>query len=165
MKVRVAWLPCNGHQSTASLKVDGFGDWLAGFADGEGCFYLSCTKGGSHRCNFRLKLRRDDRGVLELAATRTGLGSVYDVKKYQAEWMVVRKADCARLVEIFETFPLRAKKSRDFVVWAQAVALLADVRHVVDGRKLRRGQGSQRHQYQAKLAVLRKRLAEVRRVA
>jgi hypothetical protein len=153
-----------------SLAIDGFGHWLAGFADGEGCFYVTCSTGGSHRCQFRIKLRRDDKPILEECARRTGLGHIVDVKppkgqKHgQAEWIVIRKAHCARLVEIFDAFPLRAKKARDYAIWKRAVELITDVRHVIDGRKLRFGEGSLRHAYQSKLAALKTALSDVRRM-
>lgn len=161
---------CQPYPSIESLREDGFGHWLAGFADGEGCFYLTRSTDGSHRCQFRLKLRIDDKAILKEIVRRTEIGYVIDVKPpkgqihAQCEWMVIRKADCIRIVEIFIAFPLRAKKARDFEVWSRAVSLLTDIRHVVDGRLLRRGQGSIRHEYQSRLAALKIELADVRRM-
>ena len=43
-----------------------FGDWLAGFVDGEGCFRLHVERNGNYyACHFQIKLRRDDRASEE----------------------------------------------------------------------------------------------------
>lgn len=157
---------CQPYPAIAELAADGFGHWLAGFMDGEGCFYLTKSTTGSHRCQVRIKLRADDRPILDECVRRTGCGYVVGVKsKYgpQVEWMVVRKADTARMVDIFRAFVLRAKKRRDFEIWSEAVAVMASVRHITDGASLRRGGGSLRHPAQIQLAILRKQLQDVRR--
>lgn len=107
-----------------------FGNWLAGFADGEGCFIIqrvgSTTK--TYICNFVIAVRLDDREILDEVQRRLGLGKVTvrqqkgGMAAPQAWWGVIRKAECAQLVELFDAFPLRAKKARDFAIWREAVA-------------------------------------------
>jgi hypothetical protein len=108
---------------------DGFGHWLAGFADGEGCFFIGKNRNGTMFCRFRIALRADDAPILAQAAERTGLGRVLlaappSQRTARATWNVGRKAECLVLVELFERYPLRAKKRRDFEVWARAVRYL-----------------------------------------
>src|SRR4051812_25416446 len=65
----------------AALDADGFGHWLAGFIDGEGCFRLHTLYDSRYAytyyaCYFALDLRDDDTAVLEECVKRTGLGRV-----------------------------------------------------------------------------------------
>lgn len=107
-------------------RVDpGFGHWLAGFVDGEGCFtIISSRRQASLICRFSLGLRSDDAPILREACERTGLGRVYRAGDGRmATWIVATQADLIALVELFEKYPLRAKKKRDFEIWARAVRL------------------------------------------
>lgn len=106
-----------------------FGHWLAGFIAGEGCFRVHKEKGGTYyACHFTLKLRDDDRPILDEIAERTGIGFVKaDVvrsgnSKPCATWTVQSKAECVKLVALLDQFPIRARKRRDYAVWREAVA-------------------------------------------
>lgn len=121
----------------AELAADGFGDWLAGFVDGEGSFLIERKrpKDGltAYCCCFRLQLRSDDREILQVIHHRTALGRVWDRPDRQHQqcgsrpasyWAVTRKSEVGLLVRLFERFPMRAKKGAvDFPIWKHAVNL------------------------------------------
>lgn len=101
-----------------------FLNWLAGFIDGEGSFQIK--KNGELR--FSLALRHDDVAILEEIARRTGLGKVAyrqscltRTSKPQSRWEIWRRADAVALCDILRKHPLRAKKARDFEIWAEGV--------------------------------------------
>lgn len=112
-----------------------FGNWLAGFIDGEGCFStLSISRPGRTTpcwaCRFTLRLRSDDLGIIQEIREQTGLGSIvqYRVSRKQAWdskpvslWHVFTKCDCLRLIDLLDRFPLRAKKARDYAIWRETV--------------------------------------------
>lgn len=108
-----------------------FGAWLAGFTDGEGCFRIHKQKeGGYYACHFQIKLRRDDRHILEQIRDYLGVGRVFDIAaseangrdaKPAAEYIVDKREDCLKIREFFDRFPLRAKKARDYAIWARAL--------------------------------------------
>jgi hypothetical protein len=107
-----------------------FGHWLAGFLDGEGCFFLKVVNrrqcGAYLQAHCAVSLRADDRGILEEIATVTGLGRVVDQKRHgshskMAAWIVESKADRFALIELLDEFPLRAKKRRDYALWREAL--------------------------------------------
>lgn len=104
---------------------------LAAFTDGEGHFGIvrqrKATGTYVYGVVFVIPLRRDDRAILERFQDEVGVGSLYDVERHnkwgnpQSRWVVQNKADCQRLVEIFDEFPLWSKKQRDYAIWREAV--------------------------------------------
>ncbi len=110
---------------------DAFGHWLAGFIDGEGSFQIVAFR-GRFDCRFRVKLRDDDRAILEEIVKRTGIGRIktdagHGSSKPQAVWKVQNKAECLALVQLLDRYPVRAKKARDYVVWRAAVMLWLEI--------------------------------------
>lgn len=104
----------------------GFGYWLAGFTDGEGCFRIHKHVRGTHTCAFQIKLRRDDRAILDRIKDFIGYGTIRDVSgdgnsKPLSLYQVQNKDGCERVVEVFKRYPLVAKKYLDFEIWAKAV--------------------------------------------
>lgn len=145
----------------SSLDAD-FANWLAGFIDGEGCFYIHSAR-GTFKPTFRLKLRWDDKSILDEIARKTGLGYVKPVRPSgrrspQAEWIVITKRDCLLLVKILDAYPLRAKKQADFGIWKHAVNVWSQVRTRSAGWH----KGTIRDPLQRKLASLKQALESVR---
>jgi site-specific DNA-methyltransferase (adenine-specific) len=104
-----------------------FGHWFAGFTDGEGCFRIHKVRDGDYyETHFNIKLRRDDRKVLQTIQNTLGFGRIQDNKaegnsEPTSSYIVDRKDDCLKLAEVFLRFPLRAKKQRDFYKWYEAL--------------------------------------------
>lgn len=100
------------------------GYYLAGLVDGEGCFRVQEHSRGSCNCSFQLKLRKDDRAILERIHKFVGHGTLTTDNtgtNPQTKYVVQDKAGCLHLVALFSKFPLRAKKAADFWAWAEAV--------------------------------------------
>lgn len=131
------------------------GNWISGFTDGEGCFYLAQRerKQGnkinlSCECQFQITLRNDDIEVLYDIQHTLGCGGVDQQKrklngnsKPCAGYRVNVLRDLVeKIIPHFEEHPLRSKKQRDFNIWKQAVRLAWDVnKRTVNefGRKVR----------------------------
>lgn len=136
---------------------DPFGHWLAGFMDGEACFYIrSDHRTGKHQCGMRVALRDDDAAIIERIHAETGIGNVTrsdwharqrPTNRPQANWTISSRADCVRLVELLRRFPLRSKKARDFEVWARAVEVWTAVGERGEEPGARRGQKGGRSSY------------------
>ncbi len=100
-----------------------FCSWFSGLVDGEGCFYI-----GRNGCSFLMTLRADDIALLELLQEQFGIGSIRFTKvnrpgghKPTAVWTVARRAHCRYLVEVFDAYPLKSKKARDYGIWREAL--------------------------------------------
>lgn len=129
---------------------DAFGHWLAGFIDGEGCFWIQWhSRGNCPRCGFSITLRSDDEAILREARERTGLGNLtisMAGRGRQCEavrWAISTKAGCLALVDLLDRFPLRAKKQVDYRIWRRAVLRWAQRsgyagQHGVDWSEMRR---------------------------
>ena len=111
------------------LKTDAaFGHWLAGFIAGEGCFRIHKSKGGIYyACHFALKLRDDERPILEQIVRRTGIGYLRpDIKRNGRSnpalvWTVHSQEDSLRLLRLMDRYPLRARKQKEHALWRRAV--------------------------------------------
>jgi hypothetical protein len=105
---------------------DDFGNWFAGFVAGEGSFML-IPNNGHISARFNVSLRADDLGVLAVVQQDLGYGvlSVRPRRRDQtgdiASFDVQRIDDCMRIVFLFQSYPLRAKKQGEFDIWAEAV--------------------------------------------
>ena len=99
--------------------------YFAGFFSGEGCFNL-----GPRHARFVIKLRRDDRPLLNAFCRDFAIGSVVDVAAIEpwspaAVWHVVAARDVLKGIAVFESVPLLGRKARQYRAWrpgAQAIA-------------------------------------------
>ena len=118
---------------TVATASRDFGNWFAGFTDGEGHFAIQ-NRGrdnmrANYKCRFRIQLRDDDRPILEAIHETLGIGSIYNRPVYDGNpnvhtssvFQVDALKECVELVCLFEKYPLRAKKQQDFAIWKQAV--------------------------------------------
>ena len=111
------------------MSVDAaFGNWLAGFIDGEGCFGMDANQDGRLYCNFNILVRLDDAQIIREIHERLGIGTVYTRRqrsiqgKPQIVWKVRKLTDCQKLATVLDEYPLRAKKRRDYEIWRMALA-------------------------------------------
>ncbi len=110
-----------------------FGHWFAGFADGEGCFMCDYDKrDGRHGARFVIGCRADDKDTLEYIQRSLGFGTLYtgsertvkgtDYTSAPVTFLRIgRTKDCRKLVVLFDRYPLRSKKAKDYELWKELV--------------------------------------------
>ena len=137
-----------------------FGWWLTGFIDGEGCFRIHKEKKGEYyACHFHIKLRSDDKKILEECQRRTNLGQLNDVPVYNTSkpgvrWIIQSRDECLALMSIIDEFPLKSKKKRDYKIWKKALLWW---------KNSKRGNRWHGHRDWTPMIKLKEELAEVRR--
>lgn len=123
------------YEKDTEISVD-FGNWLAGFADGEGHFQIGVNRGKWASIRFSIKLRADDKTILDTIQKTLGFGKVEYRKvsikekdritgtKPQYNFAVYGKRQCWKLMKIFDRCPLRSKKRKDYEIWKKALLIM-----------------------------------------
>lgn len=117
---------------------EGFGYWLSGFTDGEGSFVIAKdTRGKFINFRYQITLRYDDVEILNEIQRELGFGNVrirkprvvkgidgtdIDIKK-QASFSIEDMEGAYFIKLLFDKFPLRAKKKKEFEVWGRGIEL------------------------------------------
>lgn len=101
-----------------------FLEWLCGFTDGEGGFFISkITSQGrlAYSFNFRITLHIDDSLCLCNIRDTLGFGKVYEYKeRNNSSFSVSRKEDIKKLIWIFDSYPLQSTKLLNFLDFRKA---------------------------------------------
>lgn len=111
-------------------------DWVVGFVDGEGCFYVGInpqpemTLGYQVLPEFRVVQHERDIQVLYALKQFFRCGTVRRNREDRYE-LRIRKLSCLQeMVAFFERHPLKTKKNVDFIKFARVVRLMAEGRHL-----------------------------------
>jgi hypothetical protein len=96
----------------SSINTETFNlNYISGFTDGEGCFYLKIPKSKTHQCgwqvhlSFTISLHSKDRAMLELTRAVLGVGQLYTYRKDIVELRVQAIKDIDKLIKIFDKYP------------------------------------------------------------
>jgi hypothetical protein len=109
-------------------------NYFAGFFSGEGCFRLA-----RRHARFVIKLRRDDRPLLDAFCRDFDIGSVVDVAAIEpwspaAIWHVTGARDVLKGIDLFESAPLLGRKARQYRAWRPGAQAIAEA--IIDKRPL-----------------------------
>ena len=117
--------------------------YVAGFIDGEGCFWVGVYKDEgmknkiSVQAQFEIELRADDKKILERIQKTLDCGRLYDCnyKRYgwhsHVKFKIARINDIAKkLIPFLEKYPLQAKKAETFRYFKQVIKLKINKRHL-----------------------------------
>lgn len=102
-----------------------WGSYLSGYFTAEGCFGIYAS--GGLKPKAQLRVRHDDRPLLDELRRRVGVGRLYDADRPANEgspcvsWAVCSRDDLSRLAEVFDEHPPRGRKLREYEIWREAV--------------------------------------------
>lgn len=111
------------------------GDYIAGFVDGEGCFYIHFRRTIRYErknkpvyfhwdIGFTIVLRADDKDILQKIKNTLNCGRISISKNGQVRYEVSDMSDLTnKIAPFFENHLLRAKKKFDFILWKEALEI------------------------------------------
>jgi hypothetical protein len=115
--------------SIATISSD-LGNFLSGFALGEGSFMIVCRRRADYRCGWKISaafnVSQNDVAPLELFRRELGCGTIRVAGNGGWYFEVNKLGDIQRaVVPFFNRFPLVGRKQTDFELFAEAVSILA----------------------------------------
>jgi hypothetical protein len=115
--------------SIATIASD-LGNFLAGFALGEGSFMIICRRRADYRCGWKVSaafnVSQNDIAPLELFRKTLGCGTIRIAGNNGWYFEVNNLGDIqTAVVPFFRRFPLVGRKQTDFELFADAVSILA----------------------------------------
>lgn len=101
-----------------------FANWLAGFTDGDGCFYFNKREGFHGSCSFVISQATFNLKSLYHIKKQLGYGKIY-IGKNMSEFRIGdRKTLVNLIVPLFIQYPLYSTKQFDFLRWVKALEIL-----------------------------------------
>ena len=102
--------------------------WFSGFFDGEGCLTAIISTDGRRHAGATIGQRFDDLALLEQIQRELGIGAINRNKqkgspsKLKFYWVVSNVKDSVEvLIPLFDRYPLRSKKGKEYFFWRQYV--------------------------------------------
>ena len=117
-------------------------DWITGFVDGEGCFYVGInqhnrTKQWQLLPEFRIVQHKRDEQVLQKIQSYFGFGVVTVNHGDRKEFRVRGLDNLNKIVEFFKTYKFQTlSKQKSFDVFSEVIKMMNNKEHLNDdGRK------------------------------
>lgn len=121
-------------------------DYIVGLTDGEGCFYVNVRDRNSRwspkvETHFYIKLREDDKELLEQVKQHFGCGGVYFQNEKRPNHACCYRFEIHShrditevLIPFFEKHPLLSSKKQDFEIFRQIALMVHEGKHkTIDG--------------------------------
>lgn len=105
--------------------------WLSGFTDAEGCFTLSVIKRSERYNQVQVRYILSQKGELELMKKIGDLlgGKVSFLKDYNGYNMTVNLRKLHKVINYFNRYDLKTKKSIQYFNWLKAYQLVVNKKH------------------------------------
>ena len=110
--------------------------WITGFVDGEGCFYVGINKIRGMRMDwqvlpeFRVVQHKRDIDVLYRIRDTLGCGKVCQNHGDRFEVRVRGLKDLRKLIKFFKKYPLQTTKRANFEKFCQIISLMENGEHL-----------------------------------
>ncbi len=111
-------------------------DWIVGFTDGEGCFFVGVQKHPEMTAGFQVLpefvVVQHERDIQILYALKRFFGCGVVRRNHGDRFAYrVRKLECLeRVIQFFEKHPLKTKKNVDFRKFRRIVMMMREGRHL-----------------------------------
>lgn len=122
-----------------SMKIPD-SNWLAGFTEAEGCFYVSINKsktktGFAVQLKFQITQHSRDKQLMECLETYLGCGR-YEARSQNIQagnFAVSKLSDITeKIIPFFDKYPILGYKSKDYADFKQVSQLIQNKAHLTD---------------------------------
>ena len=115
--------------------------YIVGLTDGEGCFYVEIrAPNGTHNSrvemHFFIKLREDDKSLLEKVQQFFQCGAIYYQKEYRVNQrncyrfgITAQKDLHEKIIPFFDKYPLQSKKYNNYLLFRQIGLMVKNGEH------------------------------------
>lgn len=103
--------------------------FITGFTDGEGCFTLGLSP-SKVQALFQINLEKRDKAILEDIHKVLGVGHISPMGNSAYKYQVGAIKDLDFIIKYFDSYPLSTNKRADYVLFKQAVSLIAAKKHL-----------------------------------
>ena len=110
------------YSTTSEVREENFYEWFCGLTDGEGSFYIKSTGSRTFSFRFQLCLHKDDLEMLNFIQKTLGMGRIFTYRS-QSYFDVTKQGDVARIIDIFNNYPLNTHKHLNFLDFKKAYEL------------------------------------------
>jgi hypothetical protein len=120
-------------QSTSN-KLDP--NYVTGFTDGEGCFYIGISPNSKSSSGFRIKLsfqiglHEKDKEFLNIIQSYFGVGNISKLAGDSVLYRVTSIEELKIIIDHFERYPLITQKYKDYLLFKQAFELIKNKEHL-----------------------------------
>lgn len=118
-------------------------DYIVGLTDGEGCFYVNIVSARTKpswnpriEMHFYIKLREDNKRLLEKVRQKLGCGHVYFQKENRPNHSQMYRYEVSSLKELFDIIvpffnqhPLQGTKQKTFEIFCEIASLVKSKAH------------------------------------
>ena len=112
--------------------------WIAGFVDGEGCFYIGINKienmtlGWQVLPEFRVVQHASDEQILQRIRTYFQFGDIRVNHGDRKEFRVRGMKNLNEIVKFFRNSPLQTKKRKDFELFSKVIEMMNRKEHLTE---------------------------------
>ena len=113
-------------------------NWIAGFTEGEGCFFVKLVKNNTKKkfkviLGYQVTQHSRDTLLIEKFTTFFNCGRLELTKGSSVNFIVNKFSDITSvIIPFFEKYPLLGSKSKDFIDWKKIVILMISKVHLTE---------------------------------
>lgn len=111
-------------------------DWVVGFMDGEGCFYVGIFRNPETRLGYQVipevRIVQHQRDVQVLYALQEFFRCGKVCRNHEERWelRIRRREDLHKVCGFFEAHPLKTRKQQDFLKFRRVLQLMDEGMHL-----------------------------------
>jgi len=111
-------------------------NYITGFADGEGCFYIGISPNSKYysgfiiKLSFQIGLHKKDKELLNLIKSYFGVGKISILAGDSVLYRVTSIEELKFIINHFDRYPLITRKYKDYLLFKQAFELIKNKEHL-----------------------------------